>query len=152
MYKNWDAIFSINDYYLKLAFSFLDLSTELGQKIAQRLPEYFSGNDLMQPIPLSVFKFKANTYRDGTKNPENFLISSGAIPADWPILNFGDELALNTMCPEYEPIPAELKWAKKIGAIFHWQGKKIILVEYHVSEEFGKTWYFVPAELINVEY
>ena len=42
VFKNWPAICAVQDKFVKWAIACLNLNSELGQRIAKQLPEYFT--------------------------------------------------------------------------------------------------------------
>ncbi len=151
MYKNWKAICKIEDTQFMLAFALLNLETEFGKTACERFPEYFSDEEQLGPVPLSALKATAwENNDDGHEEPEKYLISYRAIPEDWPIINFGDADTLNGYRNSgFQLIPEELKEACSFGKIYKWGEKELVLMELNYTE--GEEWWFVPAELVDVD-
>jgi hypothetical protein len=52
-YKNWLAICSVEDFYLRMALAMADLNTREGALLSERLSMYFSSQSAIGPFPLS---------------------------------------------------------------------------------------------------
>lgn len=149
MYKNWETICCIKDVHFLRALVLLDITTDFGCIVANRFPEYFSKERQVGPIPLSVLRIKAQDTKLYIKNPEDHLFICNAIPEEWPVIKFGDDNAVDRYKDHgFQIIPRKLKRAKNIGALYEWEGEKIILVDRgHI---FGMQWIFVPVEFIDI--
>jgi hypothetical protein len=147
MFKNWKTICQIPDVHFMWAIALLDLETDFGKSMMEKFPEYFVKQQQLGPIPLSVLLFKASKVK-GYDAPENFLVSTGAIPSFWPIFKFGDQYTVERY-DDFILIPEELKRANEVGKVYSWQGKRLILVENGYVA--GDEWFFVPVGFIDVE-
>lgn len=148
MNKNWKAICEIKDTHFMWAIALLDLATDFGQMVARRFPEYFTDEPQQGPIPLSVLRRNASKSREVSNKPEEFLVTCEALPKDWPVMWFGDDDTMKAYS-QFDRIPEALSKADKVGEVYEWQGKKVVLVERGFVQ--GEEWFFVPAELIAVD-
>lgn len=149
MYKNWKAICAVPDTHFRWALALLDLASEFGKLVVARLPDFFTENEQVGPVPLSVMRMRAEENAAAEGSPGNgsvHLHCYDAIPNWMPKLWFVTSYRLKEY-PEAQPVPPELESVAVVGTICQWEGKKIILVDYIGDEE----WFFVPAECIFID-
>lgn len=157
MYKNWKAICDITDTRLMWAMALLDLEADFGQDVAKRFPEYFSEKEQAGPVPLSVLKMKAeeNAAREGFPGTgSGHLATYDAIPEWMPIFHFSldeHELRYEGIVLPPDEINAALQKEEKIGKVYRWADKEIVLIVLVDSINNAGEWYFVPAELIVID-
>lgn len=163
-YKNWKAICQIKDTHFMWAMALLDLTTNFGQSVAERFPEYFGSEQQQGPIPLSVLRQLAE--KDGREQKANqfdCLVSfdkywgrKGQIGENLPIISFStitDNSFDDPMLPdEIDKQIEALGRRAEVGDIFTWEGKSFVLMENN-DEKRGSCFlmYFAPAELIAVD-
>ena len=148
MYKNWRNISQIKDVHFMWALALLDLTTDFGESIAEQLTFYFDEiQGPVGPIPLSALREKAklSPHIEDCGDVENNLVFCDAIPKEWPLFYFGNKEAVQAY-ENCELVPDELSDAEKVGEIYEWKSKKLVLVEHDFVQ--GEEWFFVPAELI----
>lgn len=163
-YKNWKAICDVPDTDFRCALAMLCLATDFGQSVVERLPEYFTEEQQIGPIPLSalwLFVKRNNSWQrfalflGGSVNSPNYMypVKHGAI----------DHFGLPCVCfvgreSTFEELKDKKMYAGRIvldvGTLFYssvfktieYQGKKWVAVEVTGSE----AW-FVPAECIALD-
>lgn len=153
MFKNWKAICSVVDKHFMWALALLDLTTDFGRMIVEKLPEFFDSKQQIGPIPLSAITQRAKG--EAEMFSEEYIVSNGtAQKFEIPLIEFGvdEEGAKDNNLPL---LPAEIKLHvircesnSKMGLNVEWQGKKLVMLEY--NEHIGSV-SFAPAELIAVD-
>lgn len=153
VFKNWPAICAVQDKFVKWAIACLNLNSELGQRIAKQLPEYFTDQEVLGPIPLSVMRQKALEYaRTNGGDLEGgheflFLVSYEAIPTGVPVLSF-DLYGRNQIGRDFPILPSGISPHAEQGEVVVWEGKKFVVLENNDSCE---EMHLAPAELIDVD-
>lgn len=150
MFKRWKLICEIPDQQFMWAIALLDVNSSFGKSVVAAFPEYFATEEEQGPFPFSVMCRNAEINAAKGSNTgcswEN-LVLHGAIEEWMPLFRFGSGVILEQT--NFEPIPYELKGASRIGDIWKWGGKELVLVEVALDEA-GSEWAFVPAECIDV--
>lgn len=147
MFKNWKAICLVADKYFMQALALLDLTTSFGQTIVERLPEFFTDEQQIGPIPLSVIKMRARqiTQRLFGEEFDEYPVTYGVLREyHIPVIEFWDQ--------SDNPTPPEIKFFTKKasqGDSIEWQGKKMVLLEK--NSDCGSGRYFALAEFIAVD-
>jgi len=136
MYKNWKAICGIEDKYFMWAISFLNIESELGRRIVESFPEYFTENKSKKvgPIPLSVIQQQAVDFGAPTGSLED-AFKKYCIP----VIEFGGE----------KPLPQKIKrWLDAHGEweTMEWEDETLLC--FYGVRDWG---YFVPAKCIVAE-
>jgi hypothetical protein len=149
MYKNWKAICQIPDTHVMWALALLDMKSDLGQRIAQQLPEYFTQEEQAGPYPLSLMRAKAqeNGRRDGNNCGEQFIVSFDAVPDGIPIQTF-DLYGNNVAGLNGPKLPPEISPDTRQGEIVTWGGKQFVVLE---NNESCQELSIAPAELVHVD-
>jgi hypothetical protein len=155
MFKNWKAICEILDPHFMWAIALLNLTTDFGQMVASRFPEYFTDKEQQGPIPMSVLVEKAiENERDCAFSAE-YIVSCGA-PSHFniPIIEFAiDEQAQHDYDVPLLPVEISRDDIRsddndRMGHVVEWRGKKLVLLEYNVHTGLIS---FAPAECIAVD-
>lgn len=152
-YRNWQAICKIPDTHFMWALALLDLATDFGQSVVERLPEYFTDELQQGPIPMSVLRMQANEgvmkATGGECGVTDALVFRGSTVHELPLIRF----AVASAIAEYphlgfQLIPKELESAETVGKVYKWQGKDIVLLE---CIEGSGEWTFTPAECVALD-
>lgn len=134
MRKNWKAICSIQEPILRMALALLDPDSEIGKRIMQQLPEYFTESDQSGPYPLSFIL--ALAHREGLKEGSNYgelhPASFDAIPEDVPTVTF-DIYGDNLTSAFFDKLPDGIDPDAKQGDIVTWNGKEMVVLENNES-------------------
>jgi len=148
MYRNWKAICQIPDYQMMKALALLDLKSELGQMIIERLPEFFTSEEQAGPYPLSLMREAARDHglRDGCAIGEQNIVSHGGVPEGIPVIKFtkGADRAVDDARPQ---LPNEIRPDATVGETVSWQGKDYVVLE----NDQGKEMSLAPAELVFID-
>lgn len=151
VFKNWPAICVIQDKFMKWAIACLNLNSELGQRIVQQLPEYFTDQEVLGPVPLSAMRQKALEYaRTHGGNLEwghELPVSYEAVPIGVPVLSF-DLYGRNQAGGDFPKLPPEISPHAEQGEVVTWEGKKFVVLENNDSCE---EMHLAPAGLVDVD-
>lgn len=163
MYRNWKEICQIPNARFMQALALLDLESEFGQMVAKRLPEYFTEEEQVGPIPLSTLfalSRRAAQRHNGGSGETDCLVSYNDYwkreGVNIPIFSFST-VEENTF--DDPMLPAEIESQidalgrrAEVGDTFVWEGKSVVLLENN-DDKRGHCFlmYFAPAELIAID-
>lgn len=148
MFKNWKMISGVSDPGTMWALVLLDIDSEMGRKLIERSPEYFTADKQADPVPVSMLRREANagSASHGYSPYHDDLASEGACSRhNIPTRIFGGS-GMHAQSGR-EPLPAELSVLNEVQGIGHvveWRGGKIVVVENGLPEYI----IIAPAELI----
>lgn len=154
MNKNWPAISKIDDTHLMWAIALLDLNTELGRRLVEQLPEYFTSEDGAGPVPLSVMRQEAER-RGRARNPDKnysydkLIVHYGGVPPHIPLQTFdvyGNGLVDGGFKPD--KLPSEISPTAQQGDLVTWGGKQFVVLEHSAALE---EMVIAPAELVIID-
>ncbi|MEI8343480.1 MAG: hypothetical protein WCF93_00850 [Candidatus Moraniibacteriota bacterium] len=154
----------MEDFHFRQALALLDLSTEFGQEIAEKFPEFFDYADDPKeqnwPVPLSVLYSLARAqavkeHYSLADTDKLFCFSNDWERNDIHLAWFCFSIDPDLCSRQGEPIlPDEIaKQVKErgkraeVGDAFIWKKKNLVLIENNDSCSFMA---FVPAECIDV--
>ncbi len=149
MYKNWKAICEVKDNHMMWALALLDLTSDLGRRFVEQLPEFFSQEETAGPYPLSLMREAAqeNGRKQGTDNGANYIVSHDGVPGHIPVKMF-DKFGKNVASLNGPKLPDEISPDARAGETVTWEGKQFVVLENNDScEELA----IAPAELIFVD-
>ena len=149
MNKNWKEISQISDTRVRWELVMLNMDSDLGRKIVERLPEYFTHEKQAGPYPLSLMRAMAQKegHRQGNDDGERYIVSYDAVPNGIPVQTF-DKYGKNVAILDGPKLPAEISPHAQQGEIVTWEGKKFVVLENNEScEELS----IAPAELVAAD-
>jgi len=165
MNKDWLSICEVSDPNFRMALALLDLKSSFGRYVMEAMPDYFTDQESLGPVPLSVLRRVAHdnalkneggvwdpldVSHDRTGEYWNGLVVDGACA------HFN--IPVRTLCgpdaPEgnsWETMPKEFEYlhyvAKGIGYIMMFEGTSHIMVENALPDYFC----LAPAEYIAID-
>ena len=133
------------------AIALLDIESSLGQIFVERFPEYYSQEEGVGPIPLSVLRITA----------EENAAKAGGYRVDDNLVTYGAAAAYNIPCDKFatgdkgkekygaDKLPQELEVIRytSVGSVITWNGRRIVILENNRDFEII---FFAPAETVDV--
>lgn len=151
MNRNWNEISKISDRHLMWALAMLDRNSDLGKRVAEQLPEYFTDGEETGPVPLSVMRLEAQrrgAEQDGTHCDE-LIVHYGGVPSHIPVQTFdvyGNGLVGGNFKPD--KLPSEISPTAKQGDVVTWGSKRFVVLEHNEAIE---EMTIAPAELVIID-
>jgi len=160
MFKNWKVICQMTDAYFMRALIMLDVATDFGRMIVERLPEFFTIERV--PIPLSVMLLIAeeNAIKAGLEGLKgrNGIVEYGGVPSWIPLthLALSEDDDYRIGCSAFPPdmeeriredlFHCELRVGNK-----YFLGKSELIFLGICFSIYGKSFAFCPAECVVVD-
>lgn len=151
MYRNWSAISGLGaqNRLLMLALATVDLGSEIGLRLTQGLPEFFSKDEENGAIPLSVLRHECAEYgrrQYGNDSSGDSVLVSYDILQEHNIPYIGFDRTGNNLHDACFPLVPESIKDKKVGDVVSYENKDWVVVE---NNEDIEELYISPLECIN---